>query len=140
MRPAQGGRALRRPGKDSTVLPEIHARTPEGDTPERTPRSDLSRRSVLRTAAGAGVAGLAASAIIGAAGPVFAATAGAARRAGSRPRSDHATAAASGQHAPGDLVVHVRDAGSGEMDVFTGTSQIRLRDKDLAARLIRAIG
>jgi hypothetical protein len=122
------------------VLPESHATTPDGDTPPRAPQSDLSRRSVLRTAAGAGVAGLAASAIIGAAGPAFAATAGNAHRAGGRPRSDDAAGASGGQHASSDLVVHVRDAGAGEMDVFTGTSQVRLRDKDLAARLIRAIG
>jgi hypothetical protein len=37
-------------------------------------------------------------------------------------------------------VVHVRDARSGEIELFSGTSQTRLRDKDLAARIARAIG
>jgi hypothetical protein len=36
------------------------------------------------------------------------------------------------------FVVHVRDARSGEIDVFRGTSQTRLRDPELAARLVRA--
>jgi hypothetical protein len=34
--------------------------------------------------------------------------------------------------------VHVRDAASGEIDVFRGTTQTRLHDRDLAARLVRA--
>jgi hypothetical protein len=37
-------------------------------------------------------------------------------------------------------VVHVRDAKSGDIEVFSGTSQTQLRDKDLAARIARAIG
>ena len=40
----------------------------------------------------------------------------------------------------GPIVVHVRDAGSGDIEVFSGTSQTRLRDTDLAARIARAIG
>jgi hypothetical protein len=35
-------------------------------------------------------------------------------------------------------VVHLRDARTGELDVFRGTSQFRLRDRDLAARLLQA--
>jgi hypothetical protein len=37
------------------------------------------------------------------------------------------------------VVVHVRDARSGEMDVFAGTRHARLTDQDLAARLARAV-
>ena len=37
-------------------------------------------------------------------------------------------------------MVHVRDARSGDIEVFAGTSQARLRDQDLAARIVRAIG
>ena len=40
----------------------------------------------------------------------------------------------------GPIMVHVRDARSGDIEVFSGTSQTRLRDKDLAARIARAIG
>jgi nitrogen fixation protein FixH len=36
------------------------------------------------------------------------------------------------------VVVHVRDARSGEMDVYRGTSHVRVTDRDLAARLARA--
>ena len=39
----------------------------------------------------------------------------------------------------GPIVVHVRDARTGDIEVFSGTSQTRLRDKDLAARIARAI-
>ena len=39
-----------------------------------------------------------------------------------------------------DVVVHVRDARSGEMEIFSGTSMTRLNDPDLARRLMRAIG
>jgi len=40
--------------------------------------------------------------------------------------------------AAGPIMVHVRDAKSGDIEVFSGTSQTRLRDKDLAARIARA--
>jgi hypothetical protein len=40
----------------------------------------------------------------------------------------------------GPIVVHVRNAKSGDIEVFSGTSQTRLRDKDLATRIARAIG
>jgi hypothetical protein len=40
----------------------------------------------------------------------------------------------------GPIIVHVRDAKAGDIEVFSGTSQTRLRDKDLAARIARAIG
>ena len=35
-------------------------------------------------------------------------------------------------------MIHLRDARTGEMDIFTGTTQTRLRDPALAARLVRA--
>jgi hypothetical protein len=91
---------------------------------------DMSRRSLLQGAATAGAAGLAATAMgASAAGPALA--------AGSRkPAQDS-------PHAPlpaGPIVVHVRDARSGDIELFSGTSQTRLRDKDLAARIARAFG
>ena len=96
--------------------------------PEGTPDRRVSRRSLLQGAATAGAAGLAATAIGAAARPALAAT--------SRPPAadqSHDTAA-------GPIMVHVRDARSGDIEVFAGTSQTRLRDKDLAARIARAIG
>jgi hypothetical protein len=71
---------------------------------------------------------------MGAAAPALAATA---TGTGTAPAADqahgHDTAA-------GPIMVHVRDARSGDIEVFAGTSQTRLRDKDLAARIARAIG
>ena len=92
----------------------------------------LSRRSVLRGAAGVGVAGIAATALAGTAAPAFAA---AARAAAPARRTN---AEADGADSAEQIVVHVRDAASGEIDVFRGTSEVRLRDRELAARLVRA--
>jgi nitrous oxide reductase len=87
----------------------------------------LSRRSLLQGAATAGAAGLAATAL-GAATPALAAT-----NRSSAPSLDAATT-----HS-GPIVVHVRDARSGDIEVLSGTSSTRLRDTDLAARIARAI-
>jgi hypothetical protein len=37
-------------------------------------------------------------------------------------------------------VVHIRDIATGEMDVFRGTTHIRVRDKEITARLVRVSG
>jgi hypothetical protein len=96
-------------------------------------RAGLSRRNLLQGAATAAAAGLAVTAM-GAAAPALAAT-GTGTGTGSPPAADQ------GHHADaGPIVVHVRDARSGDIEVFAGTSQTRLRDKDLAARIARAIG
>jgi len=104
--------------------------------PEEAGVRRLSRRSLLQGAATAGAAGLAATAI-GAAGPALAATSG-------PQAAKHSPGQSPGQspgRAPaGPIMVHVRDTRSGDIEVFAGTSQTRLRDKDLAARIARAIG
>ena len=98
---------------------------------EDAKRARLSRRSLLQGAATAGAAGLAVTAM-GAAAPALAATG-----TGTPPAADQAH----DQHADtGPIVVHVRDTRSGDIEVFAGTSQARLRDQDLAARIARAIG
>lgn len=84
---------------------------------------------MLRGAAGVGAAGLAASALASVALPAAAASKAQVRTTRG-PDSDGAAGEA--------VVVHVRDAASGEIDVFRGTTQIRLHDRDLAARLVRA--
>ena len=93
----------------------------------------LSRRSLLQGAATAGAAGLAATAIGAVASPALAAT-------GSSPAPDQAPGQAPGRAPGGPIMVHVRDARSGDIEVFAGTSQTRLRDQDLAARIARSIG
>jgi len=91
-----------------------------------------ARRSVLRAAAGAGAAGIAATTLGGILTPASAAT-----RLGAGARTGTARSANDDDGA-GDVVLHVRDAAAGEIDVFRGTTQVRLRDRDLAARVVRA--
>ncbi|HEY2553355.1 MAG TPA: hypothetical protein VGI64_22545 [Streptosporangiaceae bacterium] len=92
--------------------------------------AEVSRRSLLRGAAGAGAAGLAASSLIGAfAGPALA---GPAHQGGSRPQSGPEHDGRARQ----DVIVHLRDSRSGEMDIFAGTSHTKVRDRELAARLV----
>jgi hypothetical protein len=88
-----------------------------------------SRRSLLKGAATVGAAGIAATVLAGGALPAAASSRSAvpARTAG--------TAPAEGSE---QVVVHVRDAATGEMDVFRGTNCTRVRDAELAARLCRA--
>ena len=93
-------------------------------------RAGLSRRSLLQGAATAGAAGLAVTAVGAAAAPALAATSS--PPAADQPHGDDT--------ADGPIMVHVRDARTGDIEVFAGTSQTRLRDKDLATRITRAIG
>jgi nitrous oxide reductase len=97
--------------------------------PAATPAESgrLSRRSMLRGAAAAGAAGLAVTAMGAAASPALAAT--------SQPSAQD-----SPQSHAGPIVVHVRDAKSGDITVFSGTSEVRLHDTALAARIARAAG
>jgi uncharacterized membrane protein len=99
---------------------------PSDDT-QSSPAMGVSRRSVIRGAATAGAAGLAATAFGAALSPAASA-------------STRAAADAEVKAPAGPIVVHVRNAKSGDIEVFSGTSQTRLRDKDLAARIARAIG
>jgi nitrous oxide reductase len=99
----------------------------------------LSRRSLLQGAATAGAAGLAVSAFGAAtAGPALAASSSASADSASASASASASRDVAGHSDP--IVVHVRNARSGDIEVFSGTSSTRLRDKDLAARIARAAG
>lgn len=107
------------------LLPENAASPEAGLQPDRSPAS-LSRRSMLRGAAGAGAAGLALTTL--AVSPALAAS------------NSNSDAEYLPDHlADGDPVVaHVRDVRSGEIDVYRGTTYVRVRDRALAARLARA--
>ena len=95
----------------------------------------MSRRSMLRGAAGAGAVAVAAAA---GAGGVVALT---------RPQTQTAPPAAKpvtmAEVPPnalaGPLVVYLRDTTTGEMDVFAGTGQLRLHDPALVGQLLRAV-
>lgn len=104
---------------------------PPGTAAEEREGGGPSRRTLLRGAAGVAGAGLAATAVAGAvAGPALAAAASAAPApAGSAGKASRGPA----------VVVHVRDAGTGEMEIFSGTSQVKVRDPQLAAKLVRAV-
>lgn len=89
----------------------------------------LSRRSALRGGAAAGIAGAAMAAT--AASPALAAAA----RTAEHRSAEHEVAAHHG-HEP--WTVHVRDARTGEIEIFHGTSSTRVRDRALAAQIVRA--
>jgi nitrous oxide reductase len=104
---------------------------------QHEPAERMSRRSLLQGAAAAGAAGLAVTALGAAVRPAAAAASTASSTAGTASSAP----AHGGLKAPeGPIVVHVRNAKSGDIEVFSGTSQTSLRDKDLAARIARAIG
>jgi hypothetical protein len=105
---------------------------PAADQAPARARSLPSRRAVLRTAAGAG---LAATAVASAGGTALAA---AFTPDSSQARAGDAAADSVAEHDGEAIVVHLRDARSGEIDLFHGTRQVRLHDRELAARLIRA--
>ena len=95
---------------------------------EGAQRPEPSRRSVLHGAAGLAGAGLAAT--------VMAGTLAAPASASAAPRTHPGRAARVSSDEP--VIVHIRDVRSGEMDVFAGENQVRLRDPGLAARLVQA--
>ena len=89
-----------------------------------------SRRSILRTAAGAGAAGLAVTALAGS--PALAASR--VTHTGLAPDALHGTADAADDET---VVVHVRNVRTGELDVYRGLAHVRVHDRALAARLTR---
>lgn len=104
----------------------LESRLPETQTP-----AALSRRGLIRNAAGAGAAGLAAGALLnGTAAPAAAAPAAAGEQFAAAPRR----AAAADE----PLIVHLRDPKSGELDIFHGEQHRRVQDGELAAALRNA--
>ena len=95
------------------------------------PTAGPSRRSMLRGAGAAGAVGIAAAVGVGAASGVAAAA--------TRPAADNRTNAGNRAAVGAPVVVYLRDAASGEFDVFAGTSRATMVDPDLAARLTRAV-
>ena len=99
------------------------------NSPEELP-GGVSRRGLLRGAAGLGAAGLAAGLMVNSvATPAAAATS---------PTADEEPAAPVAGGEP--MVAHVRDARTGEVDLFIGTRHVRFTDPQLAARLAKAAG
>ncbi len=92
--------------------------------------SAVSRRLVLKgAAAAAGAAGIAATTLGAMAGPA------AEPVPSSSPATPDSRVSAEGKDADEIIVAHVRDVAAGEIDIYRGTTQTRLVDRELAARL-----
>jgi hypothetical protein len=103
-----------------------------GSTPPATIIRPMSRRSMLLRTAGAGAAGLTAASLLG--GTAMAAA---------RPADGTGADAQAGPDSAGPdicepVVARIRDARSGEIDIFRGTTHTQIRDPQLAALLARA--
>jgi hypothetical protein len=88
----------------------------------------MSRRSVLRGAAGVGAAGLAVTALSG----IPALAGGRSTKPAAQPPSQAAEPSADEA-----VVVHVRDLRAGQLDVYRGTTHVRVQDRELAWQLAR---
>ena len=101
----------------------------------------LSRRSLLHGVATAGAAGIAATAL--STSPAMAATSQDPGHPDWERDRRPGREAAPCEHDPrlpdGPIMVHVRDARSGDIELFCGDGKIRLHDQDLAARISRAL-
>jgi len=112
--------------EDQQTVPVV---PPQGEQPR------VSRRSLLRGAAGAGVVGIA---IAGGAGAAVAVTRGATPAQGAVGKTT-VMAAPPANAMAGPVVVYLRDTSTGEMDVFAGTGQVRVQDPALVKQLLRAL-
>lgn len=101
------------------------------DTPEAR---SVSRRGLVRGAAGAAAVGAAAVA----AARLPAAVGGGGAQLAAAPAAAAAAAGHGSALPKEDWVVYVRDADRGELDVFVGTQHFAVRDSDLVARLVAA--
>jgi hypothetical protein len=95
------------------------------DTVASEPRT-VSRRTLIFTGASLAAAGVA----VGAAASI--------------PFSGNDTAGAAAPESPSEnpklpVMVHLRDATSGDFDVFVGTTRFKLNDRAFAARLANAV-
>lgn len=99
---------------------------------------ELSRRTLLRTGAAAGVAGVAAGSLgVAAATSASSGTSSAAASSPAASSADGAGApAASGQD---PIVLHVRDARTGDVEIFAGDTVVRVRDSVITSRISSAI-
>jgi hypothetical protein len=105
--------------------------------PAAEARSAVSRRTLMKTAAGAGIAA-ATVGIVGVAHASGASKPSAGALAGAAPLTvgGHAGNTAAAAKAP--LVVHVTDLAKGQLDVFTNGNRTTIHDSDLANRIAHA--
>jgi len=86
----------------------------------------VSRRTLMKTGAGVGVA-----AAVGTAGVAFA---GPTQRTASDAKPTHT----GGSNTDGTVVVHILDASKGTAEIFTSSTKKQIKDRDLVARIVRA--
>jgi hypothetical protein len=95
----------------------------------------MSRRGLVKGAAGAAALG---TAVLASAGtPAQAQTDSASGRVGVA-AAGSVPSQAEHRDAGETVVVHVRDARTGDLDLYVGDRHVRVRDRDLASRLIAA--
>lgn len=92
----------------------------------RPARRSVSRRTLMKTGAGVGVAAAVATAGVAFAGPTQRAETGA------KPTGT------GGSSTDGAVVVHVLDASKGTAEIFTNSARRQIKDHDLVARIVRA--
>lgn len=93
---------------------------------------DLSRRVFIRK-------GMMGAAAVSVAGPLLPAIAGTV--AGEAPEAENTAVEAPGVLSSAEpLVARIKDAASGEIELFLGEHQLTYHDPDLVARLVRASG
>jgi hypothetical protein len=97
----------------------------ENSSAQPAAKSGVSRRGLLRSAGGIGIAGVAAGMLID--------TTGAMASAATTPAASHTPASA---HTP--LVAHVHDARTGEVDLYSGEEHVRVHNPALARALAQA--
>ncbi|HUC57523.1 MAG TPA: twin-arginine translocation signal domain-containing protein [Streptosporangiaceae bacterium] len=100
---------------------------PDLDDSAATAGNSPSRRSVLKGAAGVGAAGLAATTLAGMVTPTASAA------ADGQPKHEAREATSSEA-----IVVHVRNAATGELAIYRGEGETEIHDRALAARIVRA--
>jgi hypothetical protein len=96
----------------------------------------MSRRSILRGAAGVGAVGIAAA---GGAGAAVALTRPKAQAALANEAKPAVVAAMPPNVMDGPLVVYVSDTTNGLLDVFAGAGQVRLKNPALVSQLLQAL-
>ena len=96
------------------------------DAQGRPAGRSVSRRTLMKTGAGVGIA-----AAVGTAGVAFG---GPAQRTatGAKPTG------AGGSSSDGAVVVHILDASTGTAEIFTSSARRQIKDRDLVARIVRA--
>ena len=101
---------------------EVHSTQPAA-------KSGLTRRGLLRTAGGIGIAGAAAGMLVDTTASVASAATSGTTTAGNAPTQ-----------ASTPLVAHVHDVRTGEVDLYSGEQQVRVHNPALARALAQAAG